>query len=562
MPAKLDINSFITKAKQVHGGVYDYSLSVYEGSTKHILIVCPFHGNFYKTPSKHLLGQGCPDCSKENKKDTLEDFILKANKLHNNFYNYDKSIYTKSKDNINIVCKEHGEFSIIASNHLQGQGCPNCNNKLENFIENSHKIHNNFYNYSKVKYINNSTKVCIICPIHGEFFQTPSNHVQGRGCIICGRQSSAKFKQYDTKSFIEKANIVHSNKYSYSSTLYQNFYEPIAIICPEHGPFNQRPYMHLYGNGCPKCSYSISKAELEIVEYIKSLGIDEQDIQMSYRLENKQIDIYLKKYNLAIEFNGTMFHHSSNSKYVSYFALKTQVNPYYHYDKWKLCFDNGITLLSIYDFYWNIESKKDILKSKIKHYLGLDKKIFARKTSIKEIDNYIAYDFYSQNHLEGKGLFYGRSKSYGLFINDKLIMAATVGKIYDQSSKVFKNKLHRICTLKGHTVIGGISKLNKYLNKIYPDYSYQILLSSGGSSLKCSNYKIIKPRYFWVHPNTLKYYHRNSTQKAKLEKTFKKPLEDLSETEYMESLGFLKVYDNGLAEIFVKEEENASYKSP
>lgn len=75
--------------------------------------------------------------------------------------------------------------------------------------------------------------------------------------------------------------------------------------------------MHLYGNGCPKCSYSISKAELEIVQYIKSLGIDEQDIQMSYRLENKQIDIYLKKYNLAIEYNGTMFHHSSNSEYVS-----------------------------------------------------------------------------------------------------------------------------------------------------------------------------------------------------------------------------------------------------
>ena len=562
MPAKLDINSFIIKAKQVHGDVYDYSLSVYEGSTKHILIVCPVHGNFYKTPSKHLLGQGCPNCSKVNKKDTLEDFILKANKLHNNFYNYDKSIYTKSKDSINIVCKEHGEFSIIASNHLQGQGCPDCNNRLENFIKNSRKIHNNFYNYSKVKYINNSTKVCIICPIHGEFFQTPSNHIQRRGCIVCGRQSSAKFKQYDTKSFIEKANSVHNNKYSYSSTLYENFYEPVVITCSEHGPFNQRPYMHLYGNGCPKCSHSISKAELEIVEYIKSLGINEQDIQMSYKLENKQIDIYLKKYNLAIEYNGTMFHHSSNSKYISDFALKTQVSPYYHYDKWKLCFDNGIILLSIYDFYWNIESKKDILKSKIKHYLGLDKKIFARKTSIKEIDNHIAYDFYSQNHLEGKGLFYGHSKSYGLFLDDKLLMAATIGKIYDQSNKIFKNKLHRICTLKGHTVVGGISKLNKYLSKIYPDYSYQILFSSGGSSLKCSDYRIIKPRYFWVHPNTLKYYHRNSTQKAKLEKTFKKPLKDLSETEYMESLGFLKVYDNGLAEIFIKEKENASYKSP
>lgn len=553
MPAKLDINSFITKAKQVHGDIYDYSLSVYEGSTKHILIICPVHGSFYKTPSKHLLGQGCPECSKENKKDTLENFILKANKVHNNFYDYSKSVYTKSKDNINIICKNHGEFSIIASNHLQGQGCPSCNNKLENFIKNSCKIHNNFYNYSKVEYKNNSTKVCIICPIHGEFFQTPSNHIQGKGCITCGQQSSAKLKYYNTESFIKRANIVHNNKYSYSSTIYQNFYEPVSIICSKHGIFNQRPYMHLYGNGCPKCSYSISKAELEIVQYIKSLGIDEQDIQMSYRLENKQIDIYLKKYNLAIEYNGTMFHHSSNSEYVSDFALKTQVNPYYHYDKWKLCFDNGIILISIYDFYWNIESKKDILKSKIKHYLGLDKKIFARKTSIKEIDNNVAYDFYSKNHLEGKGLSYGSSKSYGLFLDDKLLMAATVGKIYNQSSKVFKNKLHRICTLKGHTVVGGISKLNKYLSKIYPDYSYQILLSSGGSSLKCSDYRIIKPRYFWVHPNTLKYYHRNSTQKAKLEKTFKKPLKDLSETKYMESLGFLKVYDNGLAEIFIKE---------
>lgn len=132
-------------------------------------------------------------------------------------------------------------------------------------------------------------------------------------------------------------------------------------------------------------------------------------------------------------------------------------------------------------------------------------------------------------------------------------MAATIGEIYNQASKTFKLKLHRICTLKDTTVVGGISKLTSFLKQTFGTFSYQITLSSGASSLKFyNNYREIPPRYFWVKPGGKEYYHRNYCQKHLLAKHFNKPLEvNDTESTYMEKLGFLKVYDNGLAELSI-----------
>lgn len=116
----------------------------------------------------------------------------------------------------------------------------------EQFIEKAIEIHGNKYDYSKVNYIDAKTKVCIVCPEHGDFLQLPYNHLNGNGCPSCARH------KWDTDSFIKKAMEVHGDKYDYSKTEFKSTREKVCIICPEHGEFWQYPLSHLNGNGCGK----------------------------------------------------------------------------------------------------------------------------------------------------------------------------------------------------------------------------------------------------------------------------------------------------------------------
>lgn len=125
-----------------------------------------------------------------SKRSTTNQFIEKANKIHSNLYDYSVVKYIDAKSKIKIICTKHGIFEQKANNHLNGQGCKLCNPKsikstTESFIKKAKEIHKNVYNYSKTSYINAKTKIIIICPIHGEFFQTPNNHLQKRGCNKC-----------------------------------------------------------------------------------------------------------------------------------------------------------------------------------------------------------------------------------------------------------------------------------------------------------------------------------------------------------------------------------------
>ena len=123
----------------------------------------------------------------------------------------------------------------------------------DQFIKDARAIHGDKYDYSKVNYINNITKVEIICPIHGSFWQHPVHHLSGRGCPECGRITRASKMTSDTKTFIEKAKIIHGDKYDYSKTNYIGHNLPVEIICPIHGSFIQRASAHLYNEGCPQC---------------------------------------------------------------------------------------------------------------------------------------------------------------------------------------------------------------------------------------------------------------------------------------------------------------------
>ena len=144
----------------------------------------------------------------------------------------------------------------------------------EEFTEKARKIHGDKYNYSNVRYVNNHTKVCIICPIHGEFWQMPKLHLKGSGCPKCAAIKGGDYLRDTKEDFIKKAKKVHGDKYDYCNVEYKNSRTPVCIICPIHGEFWQTPTRHLNSRGCIKCAkankgYSLRSNREEFIEKCK-----------------------------------------------------------------------------------------------------------------------------------------------------------------------------------------------------------------------------------------------------------------------------------------------------
>lgn len=124
----------------------------------------------------------------------------------------------------------------------------------EQFISKANLVHNNYYDYSKTQYINSRSNIKIICPIHGEYEMKAMKHLIGQKCKKCAFKNISKIHSLGKDVFMQKANNIHNNNYDYSVVEYVNNAFPVKIKCLEHGLFEQIPKVHLRGNGCPKCS--------------------------------------------------------------------------------------------------------------------------------------------------------------------------------------------------------------------------------------------------------------------------------------------------------------------
>lgn len=137
-------------------------------------------------------------------------------------------------------------------------------NLTTNFTLDAKKVHGDFYNYSKSVYINAKTKLIIICPFHGEFEQSPTNHKSGQGCPKCGREKCDKNRKVWTEeSFREKVSELHPSLL-FVKTIYVNPTTKVLYYCPIHGEKGTYPYNLLKGCGCKQCKSSepkISKDE-------------------------------------------------------------------------------------------------------------------------------------------------------------------------------------------------------------------------------------------------------------------------------------------------------------
>ena len=299
-----------------------------------------------------------------------EEFIRRSRLVHGDKYDYSKTNYVRAKDKVCIICPIHGEFWQLPFAHFYvGGGCKKCamdaltSNKpktVDKFIEEARNTHGDKYDYSKVEYINSHYKVCIICPEHGEFRQTPDSHIRGCGCQECKKESIGNKKRKKVEEFISEANFVHNNKYDYSKVQYTNTHKKVCIICPIHGDFWQEPNIHLDGCGCPKCSSSRLEKSVEDVlnkeniEYIERKGyhwlLNEET---NYPLT---LDFYLPKYNIAIECQGKQHFIS-----IEHFGGDEKFEKRIKYDKLKkeLCSRNGVKLIYYLDEEYNKYMKND-----------------------------------------------------------------------------------------------------------------------------------------------------------------------------------------------------------
>ena len=175
----------------------------------------------------------------------------------------------------------------------------------EEFIEKAIAVHGDRYDYSLVDYKTIKTPIKIICKIHGIFEQIPNNHTNGLNCDKCGIESSIKVRRLSLEKFIEKATLVHGDRYDYSLVDYKNAKIHVKIICKEHGIFLQAPEKHTDGNGCSECMHcGFMQNKSAIVYYLKlessceiiyKIGITNRT--MKERLTSMGVD---KSYNVII----------------------------------------------------------------------------------------------------------------------------------------------------------------------------------------------------------------------------------------------------------------------
>jgi hypothetical protein len=364
-------------------------------------------------------------------------------------------------------------FWQVPDSHVSGKcGCPKCTGESVRVgrgfdkntfdVERAHAKHGDAYDYSKVIWVNSKTKVEIICPEHGSFWQTPGHHYQGCGCPECGKLKSADGRRFDTETFIEKARAVHGDDYDYSHVTYGNDNTcKVEIICPEHGVFTQRPLSHLSGQGCKKCgdlrtggAQSLSAEEFfakarevhgDVYDYSRSIyrgGVRRLTIVCPEHGEFEQIasnhiyqgsgcpscttpgtsklEIEVFEYvssicSDAVSGNRSVLGGKEIDVLIPSLGIGIEFNGIwhhstafnqdrtYHQKKTEAAANVGIRLIHIWSDEWLL--KKDVVKGYLRRVLGCPQhKIWARKCELVPTTGAEQRAFLEANHLQGMGV--------------------------------------------------------------------------------------------------------------------------------------------------------------
>ncbi len=246
-----------------------------------------------------------------SRKDTTESFITKAKKIHGNKYSYELVNYTNQKEKVKIICNAcKNIFEVTPTNHLSGYNCPNCSKtrkhtqeEVLDCIKSSLKNFYNYYDFSKFEYISNNTKSCVICPKHGEFWMTPKNLKSGSKCPKCTKHG---IKKITTEEFIEDYYKLYGKKlYDLTDFKYTNSFTKSKVICKKHGAFFITPNNLKRGCGCPICCGSfLEKRTAHLLEGLNLNFISQKVFPDCKFKRSLRFDFYLEDYNILIECQG------------------------------------------------------------------------------------------------------------------------------------------------------------------------------------------------------------------------------------------------------------------
>lgn len=304
---KTTTERFIEKAKSVHGNKYDYSKVVYVNAKTKVEIICPIHGMFEQSPDKHVNSMcGCPQCA-GNKQATTEAFVQKARLIHGFTYDYSLVKYVNNRVDVGIICPEHGLFWQSPTNHLSGRGCPHCANNIklstDEFLAKAKAIHGKKYDYSQVIYCGNRIPIKIICPIHGVFEQRPYAHLSGVGCPICGKLSSKEHR--DASMVHKKATATCLSKYGVENPMFVPEIREKHKLSVNSEIVNDKRIQTKRTNN----SFNTSLCEYQLGVLLKSL-FGEDDVFNNYKSEKYpfRCDYYIQSRDLYIELNAHWSH--------------------------------------------------------------------------------------------------------------------------------------------------------------------------------------------------------------------------------------------------------------
>jgi hypothetical protein len=271
------------------------------------------------------------------------------------------------------------------------------------------------------------------------------------------------------------------------------------------------------------------KTEAEIAEYIRSFG---KECSSDWTLlGGKEIDLYIKDSNLAIEYCGLFWHNEMSP---------SPRDKNFHYSKYKKLSDMGIKLLTIFEDEWI--KKNDICKSILCANLNVTERIYARKTHVTEINKKTASDFLDDNHLQGAGRF---NIACGMYHKDVLVGVITGGPHHRQGHQSFV--LSRMCFKKYTQVVGGSSKMFSFFKEMTPSHeiiSWSDNRWSNGNVYQKLGFKLdenLPPDYSYYKYGS--YCDRRSKQSMKKSNT--SCPKNITEKEWCIKNGYVRIWDCG-----------------
>ena len=351
--------------------------------------------------------------------------------------------YIDSVSKLKFKCKNGHMYNKSLNHFNKMTGCYKCKLKSNKISNDIRKLFTDEgYEVLSDKYVNCYSKIKYKCP-NGHIGEiTYNSFQQGSRCNICstkqrGLKQSLRYK--DVKAYIESI-----DDYKLVSTEYQNANSKLDVICKYGHKYKVTYAKFKSGRRCPICAKHISKAELEISNFIKSNNITIKQGDRT-QITPYELDVYVPSQKLAIEYCGLYWHNDERKP------------RNYHRVKLDKCTEKGIRLITIFEDEWI--NQPHIVKSRLLQILGkTPNRLYARKCTIKELTPKLANAFYRANHLQGAT----RGKLHvGLYNDEQLVQAMSIGS----PSRAHTNKgleLKRLATKTEYSVVGGGSKLLKY----------------------------------------------------------------------------------------------------